>query len=633
MNRFIIPVLLLACHALNGQAITWLNGCVDKTYCLNQGSCAEGDVFIVEDAVTSCVSSQILSYSYIIDLFNNGGVDIQASSDTLNATFPVGTHKITWRASDNCGNVSQCTYLFTIEDCQPPSLLCINSLAQSLDTTCTTTINVEDFILNVSDNCTPDSVLQFGMREVGNGSGFPAGTEIDFTICDLGDHAIEVWVMDEGGLLNKCVGNIEIQDNNNDCDCGLQANVSLQGCVRTGGNVQADHYTVFADVQGNQGAMSFFQTTPDSCYDFPVELPLNYGYQMAVYAGRNDNPLLGVSTFDLLQTTKHILNVEPFQTMYQWLAADVNASGSVTSFDIVETRKLILGIYDTFPKVPSWRFVQPLDTPGNFMSTVRDTYYVSVTQLLADTAITDLDFVGVKMGDANLSASFTGDPDDRAPVSLQCEDVLMEAGEERTLALRWPYDATLSGWQIALGIDGDLAELISVEGVPDDQYYFRDGVLRLLWYDPADRVLSGGEALLRITLRTKQTARVSQLLSLEPGVLRAEAYEPAADGRAGRHALSLRFDTPAGAEIFPPRPNPFSEQTIFEVEMGQAGTVQLDVFDLDGKRVYRQIEEREPGRHVLRLGADHLAAAGVYIYRLQAGDAVLSGRLIRQPGF
>ncbi len=39
------------------------------------------------------------------------------------------------------------------------------------------------------------------------------------------------------------------------------------------------------------------------------------------------------------------------------IAADANRSGSITSFDIVEFRKLILGIYDELPNNTSWRFV------------------------------------------------------------------------------------------------------------------------------------------------------------------------------------------------------------------------------------------------------------------------------------
>ena len=72
---------------------------------------------------------------------------------------------------------------------------------------------------------------------------------------------------------------------------------------------------------------------------------------------RNDNPLNGVSTFDLVLISKHILGLDTLDSPYQLIAADANRSGTVTTFDIVQFRKVILGIQDTVPGNTSWRFV------------------------------------------------------------------------------------------------------------------------------------------------------------------------------------------------------------------------------------------------------------------------------------
>ncbi|MEO1628799.1 MAG: redoxin family protein, partial [Bacteroidota bacterium] len=45
---------------------------------------------------------------------------------------------------------------------------------------------------------------------------------------------------------------------------------------------------------------------------------------------KTGNPLAGVSTYDLVLTSKHILGIEPFSSPYRHLAADVNGSGNVT---------------------------------------------------------------------------------------------------------------------------------------------------------------------------------------------------------------------------------------------------------------------------------------------------------------
>ncbi|HMX39095.1 MAG TPA: carboxypeptidase regulatory-like domain-containing protein [Saprospiraceae bacterium] len=120
-------------------------------------------------------------------------------------------------------------------------------------------------------------------------------------------------------------------------------------------------------------------------------------------------PLEGVSTYDLVLISKHILGLEPFPTVWKMLAADVNRSGSISTFDIVEARKLILGIYTKLPAAPSWRFwpvgtvfpdpTNPFVLPagGNPLPE-----FISLTNLQGP--VTTADFVAVKVGDVNDTA-------------------------------------------------------------------------------------------------------------------------------------------------------------------------------------------------------------------------------------
>lgn len=48
--------------------------------------------------------------------------------------------------------------------------------------------------------------------------------------------------------------------------------------------------------------------------------------------------------------------IKPLNSPYKMIAADANHSNSITTFDVVEIRKLILGIYSKFPNNTSWRF-------------------------------------------------------------------------------------------------------------------------------------------------------------------------------------------------------------------------------------------------------------------------------------
>lgn len=66
--------------------------------------------------------------------------------------------------------------------------------------------------------------------------------------------------------------------------------------------------------------------------------------------------ITGVSAVDLLLIQKHILGVLPFSHYRQFLAADVDQSGDINAIDLVELKKLLLGIYDKLPKAPSVHF-------------------------------------------------------------------------------------------------------------------------------------------------------------------------------------------------------------------------------------------------------------------------------------
>lgn len=630
MNRFVTLLLLLTPVGLSAQ-ITWVNDCSNKNFCFNQGSCSEGQVFLVEKANTACFSSPIINISYRIDLFNDGSTDIVSPEDTVNAPFPVGTHKISWRATDNCTNVSTCAYTFTIKDCLPPSLICIASLTQNVNTDCAVSFGPSDFVINVNDNCTPANELVFGIKKSGTGSGFPMDTVLNFDGCDFGPHSVEIWVKDENNLQNKCFSSVEVQDNEEICGCAI--NLNFQGCAHTAGGAKLNLYALRAELSSPQPTPPIQKNVTDSCFtgSFP-DLTIGQNYQLTVRARRNDNPINGVSTFDLLQTSKHILNVQPFQNAYQRLAADVNGSNSVTTFDVVETRKLILGIYDTFPSVASWRFIRPLADPTNLLSAVKDTYQITLTNLSADTTLKNLDFVGIKMGDTNLSATFTNDDtDDRAAIPLDIEDRLLAAGETLAVPVHLSEAVHLDGWQLAMAADPALARIESVEGLPTEDYAIVHHEARALWFDPAGRRFAANEVLFTLKIKALQPVALSQVLSLAAHKIAPEAYVMSGTVPEQRHSLNLGFGAKGknGPTFFPPAPNPFSTETSFGFLLRQPGALLLEIFDPAGKRVFEHHTESGAGHASLVLRASDLPAAGVYFYRVRVNGEVFGGRLVR----
>lgn len=102
--------------------------------------------------------------------------------------------------------------------------------------------------------------------------------------------------------------------------------------------------------------------------------------------------LNGVSTLDAVLIQRHILGLQPLSDHWQIIAADVNNNQSISAIDLIEQRKLILGIYDVLPANSSWKFFNAdIDADLVFSG--------------FDFPLTELQIIGVKIGDVNYSAT------------------------------------------------------------------------------------------------------------------------------------------------------------------------------------------------------------------------------------
>ncbi len=638
MTRFFTLFLFLFATHLSAQSIFWITACEAQNFCLDANSCVQGSVFMTEKAVTNCNTSPIISYSYKIDLQNNGSTDIQADLDTVSGVFAKGVHRITWRATDNCGHASTCSYLFTVKDCNPPNMVCINGLTQTLDAPlCAETFMATQFVLSFSDNCTPNNQIQFGMREAGTGTGFPSTTSITYEKCEAGLHLLEIWVKDGNGLVNQCNNYVLVQGGQGGCECITDADITMTSCARTLNNTKLADYKVRATVTSLSGVTPAItkivaKSITDSCFSLPAKLPLAGTYRSTLRAERFGNPLNGVSTFDLVAISRHILGVESLSSVYQAIAADVNNSKTVTTLDIVQTRKLILGIYDSFPGVPSWRLVRPVINPGDLsmLAAVKDTYQFVVPDLAANTTLPGVSFIGIKTGDVNLSAlAFTGSTEDRgAAIVLQAADRWLEAGEEVSIPIQLGESATLHGWQLALQVDPTALQIRGVEGLEEENYlYAADGSLRALWFSEHAREFSAGETIFYLKIKALRRSWLAQVVGVENEKMVCEAYATPTERRPV--VLQITAKTPPGVYFFPPQPNPFAEETSFQCQLEQAAVVKLEIFDIAGRRIHAQRMNAEAGTNTLLLNAASLPGPGVYAFRVQAGEQLYTGRLVR----
>lgn len=293
-------------------------------------------------------------------------------------------------------------------DTLPPTLQCKSAIDISIGPSIPC-LDVQlfavDFIDTLYDDQSPLQDLRFGIRRKCTGSGFTDNFQINFGIRDVGYRMVEVWAKDAAGNVQVCESAVIISHPFQNCDPGYSWSTSTAQHKALPG--VSGSYAVFTcgnDTITDSGFLTqmFHPDAPAIWTNFgSIWTP---GDLLTVSAEKNTNPLNGVSGADVVALQKHLLGIEPFHSPYQYLAADVNLSGTVTTFDLVLIRRLILGAIPEFPGGRSWRFV-PEDfvfpASGNPLAPLPPEQIVVERHLDTDSQFR---FIGVKLGDINFSA-------------------------------------------------------------------------------------------------------------------------------------------------------------------------------------------------------------------------------------
>ena len=98
-------------------------------------------------------------------------------------------------------------------------------------------------------------------------------------------------------------------------------------------------------------------------------------------------------------------------------------------------------------------------------------------------------------------------------------------------------------------------------------------------------------------------------------------------------ALDEEIGIPGEFALHPNFPNPFNPSTMIVYDLPEASDVRLEIYDLMGRNINTVVNQNQPaGRHFIIWNAnDYLGnqvSAGVYLYRLQAGNKIFTRKMI-----
>jgi subtilisin-like proprotein convertase family protein/propanediol utilization protein len=668
--------------------------CQDQMFAANpnpqnpNGNC-EGTVNLEASATDEggCTANGWLKWQVFVDLWGNGTTDYEFSSflpstdnnlgnDTnqngindryvaptaSGATLKVpafvldaenSVHKVQWKVTDGCGNVTDCYSTFMVVDKKAPTPYCI-SLSSAVMQNGQVELWAIDFDKGSFDNCTPRNALMYTF----NGE-FPVwsriteehyftGAGVSATVAQYNAGNAQKWVPSyrSSAMIFNCDDveaspitlNMSVWDSRQNTDfCSVELTlVDNQGAC--GGSRVAGNLTTKANEAINNVNVKLEASLPE----FPKYQVANGSYnflslpngEFTVSASKTDDYSNGVSTFDLVLIQRHILGLAKLDSPEKLLAADVNKDGKVTASDLVELRKLILGLSSKLSNNDSWIFVPKSHVYADATNPYNAPRNLTVNVL--DQEVTGKDFTGIKVGDVNNDAvAATGvAADNRSSKVLKfvAEDKTVNAGEIVTIDVTANNFSEIFGYQFTAKMNGmELMEVKSGAITVDESNYGvpTAGTMTMSWSSDKAVNATEGEVLFTVVMKATENGRLSNMMSVGSDVTRSESY---AGSEMETNKLDLSFRTNdsevSGYALFQNEPNPFRTNTVVNFNMPAAGEATFTVTDVTGKLVHTRTVNAVKGMNKVEFSRTDVPVSGVVYYTIESGDFTATKAMI-----
>ncbi|MEL6867687.1 MAG: T9SS type A sorting domain-containing protein, partial [Bacteroidota bacterium] len=461
-----------------------------------------------------------------------------------------------------------------------------------------------------------------GIAQIGLFRTIIATVEVDVTGVE---DTLTIYVWDEANNFATCQVTILLSS------CMSQSQANVAGGIRNEDGVDMNNVMVHLNGYMTEEQM----TDQNGWYNFD-DLPIDQNY--SIRPEKDINPLNGVSTYDLVLISRHILGVELLDSPYKMIAADVNRSGSLTTFDLVELRKLILFIDTEFANNTSWRFI---DAAFNFPLT-NDPFSSSFPEIYNINGLStnqQANFVAIKVGDVNGSAqasNFVASDERNSSTALTFElaDQSLEAGQRYQLDFRAKDFAGIVGYQFSLEYEEASLQVEAIEGgalanLSKGNFGQLLGVLTTSWNNEQAISLSAEDIVFSLDIIAKKSTQLSEVLRISSAYTNAEAYQNTGTSLPTVQGVDLIFESAEGAfSLLQNRPNPFKDETTIGFYLPEASEAVLSIYDVRGRLVKNYRGDFAKGYNEFSINRAELGASGLLHYTLQSSHGTASKKMI-----
>ena len=567
---------------------------------------------ITVDAVDNCTGNPVS----ITNDHGNGGAEV-------NAIFPLGRDTIHFMAMDTCGNVANCAVPINITELVPPTITC-GPMFPEFDSSALEVLDVDSLqaagIIDGMDLCTDVSFdLSIDSLDC---------VDYDsFFVDSLGVAIIpyRLIVADSFNNVDSCFSSIFLSDPLDICE---------NDDLLVGGMIMTDQREAMPNVEtrlidGND--MIYSMTSTHGWYHF-ADVPAGASCMLKPY--KNDDLRNGVTTYDLIKISRHILGDELLDSPYKLIAADANKSGAVSTYDVVLIRKVILFVNHEFPNNNSWRFIKSdydFPDPANpFAEPLPDHAWINnITQ-----DVYGHHFIGIKIGDVNGSASINvdGSAEDRQvqAITLFAKEAHSQKGNGIEIPIHVKEAVSLEALQATVEYDNEKMEFLGMlpagmDIQETDYAQPQSGSVTLSWMPhedtPDGRSLYPDQVVFVLQFKRLEPLNLSEAFEINSTMTQAIAYENGGNPlnvnwRIHDFPHTMEVDAANLFQLQQNRPNPFANSTKILFYLEEKMPVRLEALDVAGRKIMLKNEEMDAGWQEVVISREQLGGSGIYFYQL-----------------
>ena len=449
--------------------------------------------------------------------------------------------------------------------------------------------------------------------------------KITFDCSDGTETTVQFRVTDGNGLSSICMTVVTIDTTGAACNVAPMTNnsglTSVSGFVRHLDRAPLDRTEVIIENLPGLSAT----TNKEGLFEFD-SIPV--GADLVITPVLDDNPLLGITTLDVILLQQHLLGLDELDNPYQIIAGDVNLNRSLDAADLVEIRRLILGTSTAFSASDSYSFVPETINFIDPFDPFENGQILGLSTTLNNND-ESFSFSAIKMGDVNQSYL---EADQRSSESITMEYEIIEMGRYIELNITAKTDIDILGLQSTLQYNPELLRLMKVGsnsiGLQSEHYndsQADEGLIPISWNELLPKAVKAGDVIFRASFERMYDDEIS--FAFNSSHMPSELYQ-----EHGRYQLRLVKAQEVIGEnftVFQNAPNPWASSTAIEFNIPENGEVELNIYDTAMNKLVNKSAYFDAGKNSFIVDYSDLGSTGVYIYEITHGDQVRVSKMTK----